>query len=125
MFKKKCNHFVSTFLNRDISIISDGNSKGILLSKTWVIISTDEMNKYLQTIVIAPMTGNSKPYPTRGEVKSNKIKSWVVLDQIRTIDRQLVVKLFSTLSEKEIIKIKSVFQEAFVDEKVNSASLQG
>ena len=46
-----------------------------------VILSPNEMNKYLQTIVIAPMTSNSKSYPTRVPVKHNKTKGWIVLDQ--------------------------------------------
>ncbi len=80
-----------------------------------VVISPDEMNKYLQTIVIAPITSSSKSYPTRVEVKHNNIKSWIVLDQIRTIDRVRIVKLFDFLHNKEIYKVKSVIQETFVD----------
>ena len=57
-----------------------------------VILSPNEMNKYLNTIVIAPMTSNSKSYPTRVEVNHNKTKGWIVLDQIRTIDRQRITK---------------------------------
>lgn len=49
------------------------------------VISPNEMNKYLQTIVVAPLTNNSKPYPTRVEIKQTKTKGWVVLDQIRTV----------------------------------------
>ncbi len=79
-----------------------------------VIISPNEMNKYLQTIVIAPLTSNSKPYPTRVEVKHNKTKGWVVLDQIRTIDRIRIVKCFESLSEKEISKIKTTIHETYV-----------
>ena len=80
-----------------------------------VIISPNEMNKYLQTIVIAPMTSNSKSYPTRVPVKHNKTKGWVVLDQIRTIDRKRVVKTFDFLTDKEIYKLKKIIQETFVD----------
>lgn len=80
-----------------------------------VIISPNEMNKYLQTIVIAPMTSSSRAYPTRVEVKHNKTKGWVVLDQIRTIDRQRVVKGLGTLTEKEIDALKSIIQETYVD----------
>lgn len=80
-----------------------------------VIISPNEMNKYLQTIVIAPMTSSSKHYPTRVEVKHNKTKGWVVLDQIRTIDRSRVVKILDSLTEKEIYKIKTTIQETYVD----------
>src|SRR5215203_4459033 len=76
-----------------------------------VIISPDEMNKYLQTVVVAPMTSSSKPYPTRVEVKHNKTKGWVVIDQIRTVDRRRITKVFGKLSEKEISKLKSVIFE--------------
>ncbi len=80
-----------------------------------VIISPDEMNRFLQTIVIAPMTSSSKPYPTRIEVKHNKRKGWIVLDQIRTVDRQRIIKILDTLTEKEIKETKSVIKEIFVD----------
>ena len=79
-----------------------------------VIISPDEMNKYLQTIVIAPMTSNSKSYPTRVPVKHNQTKGWVVLDQIRTIDRTRVVKMLGTLTQKEINQVKATIHETFV-----------
>ncbi len=80
-----------------------------------VIISPNEMNKYLQTIVIAPMTSNSKPYPTRVEVKHDKKNGWIVLDQIRTVDRQRIVKILDNLIEKEISAFKAVFKETYVD----------
>jgi len=80
-----------------------------------VIISPNEMNKYLQTIVIAPMTSSSKTYPTRVEVKHNKAKGWIVVDQIRTVDRQRITKVFGSLSDKEISKLKSVIFETFVE----------
>ena len=78
-----------------------------------VILSPNEMNNYLQTIVIAPMTSHSKSYPTRVPVKHNKTKGWVVLDQIRTIDRQRIVKILDTLSEKDIDLVKSIIHETY------------
>lgn len=45
------------------------------------VISPDEMNKYLQTIVIAPLTSSSKPYPTRVGISHAKMEGWIVLDQ--------------------------------------------
>jgi mRNA interferase MazF len=80
-----------------------------------VIISPNEMNKFLQTIIIAPMTSQSKPYPTRVEIKHNKTKGWIVVDQIRTIDRLRIIKTLGVLNEKELHKLKSVLQETFVD----------
>ncbi len=80
-----------------------------------VIISPDEMNKYLQTIVIAPMTSSSKPYPTRVEVRHNKKKGWIVLDQIRTVDRQRIVRVLATLVGKEVSAVKMVLKQTYVD----------
>ncbi len=80
-----------------------------------VIISPDEMNKYLQTIVIAPMTSQSKKYPTRIEVKHDNKTGWVILDQIRTIDKQRIIKILDKLSDKELEKVKAIIKETFVD----------
>ena len=80
-----------------------------------VIFSPNEMNKHLQTIVIAPITSNSKNYPTRVEIKGNKTKGWVMIDQIRTVDRRRISKIFGELSQKEIQNVKSVLQETFID----------
>ena len=80
-----------------------------------VILSPNEMNKYLNTVVIAPMTSSSKSYPTRVEVNHNKTKGWIVLDQIRTIDRQRISKRLDKLTDKDIKKVKNIMKETFVD----------
>lgn len=80
-----------------------------------VVISPNEMNKFLNTIVIAPMTSSSRPYPTRVEVQTNNKKGWVVIDQIRTVDRKRITKIFGKLSVNEIIEVKNVLKETFVD----------
>lgn len=80
-----------------------------------VIISPDEMNRHLRTIVLAPMTSNQKPYPTRIPVFQNEIHGMVVIDQIRTVDKSRIVKILGKLSLDEIAKCKRVIQETFVD----------
>lgn len=80
-----------------------------------VIISPDEMNKHLQTVTIAPMTSQSKQYPTRIEIKHNDKTGWIVLDQMRTVDKQRILKALDKLTNKEIIKLKSTVKEIFVD----------
>lgn len=80
-----------------------------------VVISPDEMNENLRTITIAPMTSSSRPYPTRVEVNQNGQSGWVVLDQIRTVDKFRIVKKFESLSEREIRNCKRVIKETFVD----------
>ena len=73
------------------------------------------MNKYLQTIVIAPMTSSSKPYPTRVEVRHNKTKGWIVLDQIRTVDRQRIIKVLASLLDKEVANVKAIIKATYMD----------
>jgi mRNA interferase MazF len=80
-----------------------------------VIISPNEMNKYLRTIVVAPMTTNLKKYPTRIAIKTNNKKGMLAIDQIRTIDKQRIVKVFDFLTKSEIRKCKEVLKETFVD----------
>jgi mRNA interferase MazF len=73
------------------------------------------MNKYLQTIVVAPITSSSKAYPTRVEISHRTTKGRVAIDQIRTIDRLRIMKRLDTLTNSEIEKVKSVLRETFVD----------
>ena len=80
-----------------------------------VVVSPNEMNKYLNTIVVAPMTSSSKKYPTRVEINHDKKKGWIVLDQIRTVDRKRVIRVLGNLTEKEFKKVKEVLRETFVD----------
>jgi mRNA interferase MazF len=80
-----------------------------------VVISPNEMNKYLQTVIVAPMTSQSKRYPTRIEVKHNEKDGWIVIDKIRTIDKTRIIRVLDKLSKKEIDNVKSVIRETFVD----------
>lgn len=84
-------------------------------TKRWVIISPDELNNNIRTLTIAPMTSKSRSYPTRVGVEQNGQKGWVVIDQIRSIDKQRVVKAFEKLSNRESEEIKRVIKETFVD----------
>ncbi|GGD98695.1 type II toxin-antitoxin system PemK/MazF family toxin [Planktosalinus lacus] len=80
-----------------------------------VIISPNEMNKYLNTIVLAPMTTNLKKYPTRVSVRHNGKKGMIAIDQIRTVDKVRIIKVFENLTSSEIDKCKEVIKETFVD----------
>ena len=73
------------------------------------------MNKYMRTIVVAPMITKSKNYPTRTRIKHDKKTGWIVLDQIRTIDKQRVVKALGNVSGNEIKKVKAIIKETFID----------
>lgn len=101
----------------DIVLVNLDPTIGSEMKKTrpCVVLSPNEMNRYLQTIVIAPITSSPKPHPTRVEVRNKSTKGWIVIDQIRTIDRLRIVKRIDTLTDKEVEKIKSIIQETFVD----------
>ena len=80
-----------------------------------VVISPNEMNKYLRTVVVAPMTTSSKKYPTRVKIKHDDKIGWVVLDQVRAIDRRRIITIFGELKDAEIQNFKSVMKETYVD----------
>jgi len=102
--------YQTVLVNLDPTIGSE-----IKKTRPCVIISPDEMNKYLRTIIIAPMTTTSRKYPTRIKVRHDKKTGWVVIDQIRTIDKQRIITILGKLTQPEIKKLKSVIKETFVD----------
>ena len=88
---------------------------GIQKTRPCVVISPNEMNKFLNTVVIAPMTTSSKNYPTWIVVKHDNKTGWIVLDQIRTIDKQRIIKDLGRLNKSEISELKSVLKETYID----------
>lgn len=80
-----------------------------------VIVSPNEMNKYLNTIVVSPMTSNLKEYPTRIPVHHNDKKGMIAIDQIRTIDKKRIIKVLGKLNKTEIKLTKEVIKETFVE----------
>lgn len=104
------NQYEIVLVNLDPTIGSEAKK-----TRPCVILSPNEMNKNIRTVVIAPITSSSKNYPTRIEIKGNSTKGWVMIDQIRTIDKQRIVKISGKISENESKKIKEVIKETFVD----------
>ncbi len=80
-----------------------------------VVVSPDEMNKYLNTVVLAPMTTNLNRYPTRVVVEFDGKKGMIVIDQIRTVDKVRILKVLGKLTKTEIKACKEVIRETFVD----------
>ncbi len=79
------------------------------------VVSPNEMNRYLKTLVVAPMTTRARTYPTRVRVRHNKQTGWIAVDQITTIDRNKVIRNLGKLTYPEIRKLKQVIQETYVD----------
>ena len=92
-----------------------GTGAEIRKARPCVVISPDEMNRYLRTMVVAPMTTRSRLIPTRVRVRHNKQTGWIVVDQIRTVDRSRVGRKLDRLTHPEIKKLKNVIRETYVD----------
>jgi mRNA interferase MazF len=101
----------------DIFLISLDPTLGHEINKTrpCIVISPDEINDNIGTIIIAPMTTKSFIYPTRIPVNFDGKKGLIVLDQIRTIDKKRMVKKLGTLDSETILKIKNILKEMLVD----------
>ena len=80
-----------------------------------LVISPDEMNRHLQTVMIAPMATKSHEYPSRVALRFKGRDAWVVLDQIRTVDRERLVKELGKLESRNVRSIKDVIREMLVD----------
>jgi mRNA interferase MazF len=78
-----------------------------------LVISPDEMNRNIRTVIIAPMTSAQKEYPTRVFCTFQKKKGQIVLDQLRTIDKARLIKKIGTIDSKEQLEVISILQRLF------------
>lgn len=101
----------------DIVLVNLDPTVGSEIKKTrpCVIVSPNEMNHNIQTVIICPLTTSARKYPTRVELNHNGKKGWIAIDQIRTIDKIRIVKTLGTITKNEILTLKSVIKETFVD----------
>ena len=80
-----------------------------------VVISPDEMNWNIQTVIIAPMTTKSHDYPSRVKLTFKGRSVWIVLDQIRTVDKKRLVKKVGKIESNSIGRVKTTLKEMLVD----------
>lgn len=84
-------------------------------SRPCIVISPNEMNQFIGTVMIAPMTTRSRSYPTRVDLTFQGKKGSIVLDQIRTVDKSRLIQKLGSSDPKTIQKIKKVIKEMLVD----------
>jgi len=99
----------------DVFLISLDPTKGSEIKKTrpCLVVSPDEMNRHIRTVIIAPLTSTLKSYPTRVTTNFQGKQGQIVLDQIRTVDKQRLVKKLGTISEPAQNKVLNVLQRMF------------
>jgi len=78
-----------------------------------VIVSPDDINDALRTVVVAPLTSVRRPWPTRAPVEVGQTLGDVALDQVRTVDKRRLLGRIATLSEAEAKVVAARFVEMF------------
>ena len=98
----------------EIHLVQLEPTRGSEIRKTrpCVVISPDEMHG-LRTVIIAPMTTKGRTYPSRVPVKFQGENGFIVLDQIRTVDQERLVKKLGRISDPTGAAVLSVLQEMF------------
>ena len=83
----------------DVCLVNLDPTIGHKIKKTrpCLIISPDEMNRFIRTVIIAPMTTAGREYPTRIGTSFQGKKGQIVLDQIRTVDKRRLVKVLGKI----------------------------
>jgi len=99
----------------DIFLVSLDPARGGEIQKTrpCVIVSPDELNSYLRTFIVAPLTTGGHPYPFRIPCRFEARAGYVVIDQIRTVDRERLVRRLGKLSSSTLVCFLAVLQEMF------------
>jgi mRNA interferase MazF len=80
-----------------------------------LVVSPNEMNKYIGTVIIAPMTTKSHDYPSRVRVTIQDKQAWIVLDQIRTVDKRRLIKRIGKIDVRTIARVKTVLSEMLIE----------
>ena len=99
----------------DVFLISLDPTRGSEIRKTrpCLIISPDEMNDHIRTVIVAPMTTKGQPYPSRVPCTFQGKHGQIVLDQIRTVDKTRLVRRLGAISAGVQTKVLDALQEMF------------
>jgi mRNA interferase MazF len=99
----------------DVYLVNLDPTIGSEIQKTrpCLVISPDEMNRNIRTVIIAPMTSAQKEYPTRVSCTFRKKQGQIVLDQVRTVDKARLIQKLATIDSKAQLDVISVLQRLF------------
>ncbi len=99
----------------DVYLINLDPTVGREIKKTrpCLIISPDEMNEYISTVIVAPMTSRIRNYPSRVSCVFQGTKGQIVLDQIRTVDKIRLIKKLGVIDDQSQYEVIQILQEMF------------
>ena len=99
----------------DVYLVNLDPTIGREIKKTrpCLVVSPDEMNRFIRTVIVAPMTTKGRSYPTRVSCRFRGREGLVVLDQLRTVDRARLAKRLGRLDRKTSLVVLDVLAEMF------------
>ncbi|HRF51041.1 MAG TPA: type II toxin-antitoxin system PemK/MazF family toxin [Anaerolineales bacterium] len=99
----------------DVYLVNLDPTVGSEIKKTrpCLVVSPDEMNRHINTVIVAPMTTKGRPYPTRVACRFEGKDGQIVLDQIRTVDKVRLVKRLGNISASAQDQVLQVLAELF------------
>ena len=99
----------------DVYLVRLDPTEGHEIQKTrpCLVISPNDMNRYIDTVIVAPMTTKGRPYPTRIPVQFQRKTGQIVLDQIRTVDKTRLVRRLGKIDNATAQQILTVLAELF------------
>ena len=99
----------------DVFLVALDPTIGHEIKKTrpCTVVSPDEMNHNIGTVIVAPMSTKGRNYPTRVDCVFHSVEGQVVLDQIRTVDKERLVKKLGQLSPADGDRVLAVLNEMF------------
>jgi mRNA interferase MazF len=102
------NRFEVYLINLDTTVGSE-----IQKTRPCLVVSPDEINHAIRTVIVAPMTTRGQPYPTRVRCRFKGKSGQVVLDQLHTVDRSRLVKRLGRIDGKTTAAVLDILQEMF------------
>ena len=99
----------------DVYLVRLDPTQGREIQKTrpCVVLSPDEMNRHIETVIVAPMTTKGRTYPTRVPLRFQRKVGQIVLDQVRTVDKSRLVRRLGKISDRAALQVLSVLKEMF------------
>jgi mRNA interferase MazF len=99
----------------DVFLVRLDPAEGHEIKKTrpCLVISPDEMNQHISTVIVAPMTTNGRPYPTRVPVTFKRKVGQIVVDQLRTVDKSRLIKRMGNIDDATARSVLALLAEMF------------
>lgn len=99
----------------DVHLVRLDPTLGSEIQKTrpCVIVSPDELNAHLRTVIVAPLTTGGRAFPWRIRCRFQQRSGYVVLDQLRTVDRERLLKRLGAVSDQTLTDALGALQEMF------------